>query len=147
MADVFLSYARADAAAARVGYLMYSGRPAEVLELVRDSAERPLEITQDFADAVRATAEGLAGNIPTSAAVAKDLDFLGRNPLAALQVAQACAALGAADHAFAILDGIISASENGLERRPPAAISIASRTACSTLRCGRCGLTRGSRHC
>ena len=89
----------------RVGYLMYSGRPAEVLELVRDSAERPLEITQDFADAVRATAEGLAGNIPASAAVARDLEFLGRNPLAVLQVAQACAALGAADHAFAILDG------------------------------------------
>ena len=89
----------------RIGYLMYSGRPAEALELLGGGAERPLEITQDYADAVRATAAGLAGKMSTSAAVESDLQFLTRNPQTALQVAQACAALGSADDSFAILDG------------------------------------------
>ena len=89
----------------RLGYLMYSGRAGEALDLLGSGAERPIEIMQDFVDAVAATAGALAGKRSRAEAVAADLDFLRRNPTSALQVAQACAALGSPDDAFAILDG------------------------------------------
>ena len=89
----------------RVGYLMYTGRPGEALELLRDGAERPADVTQAYVDAVRQTAESLGGTRPASSAIAGNLDYLQDNPAAALQVAQASAALGDAGTAFEIFDG------------------------------------------
>ena len=89
----------------RVGYLMYTGRPGEALELLREGAERPADVTQAYVDAVRNTAEALGGTRPASSAIAGNLDYLQDNPAAALQVAQASAALGDAGTAFEIFDG------------------------------------------
>ena len=89
----------------RVAYLMYSGRPTEALALFRESSQRPLELSADFIDAVRVTAEALAGQRDASDAIRQDLDYLGKDPKVALQVAHACAALGAPDQAFALFAG------------------------------------------
>jgi len=104
----------------RLGYLMYSGRPGEALDLLSSGTERPLEVTPDFADAARATAEGLAGRILPAAAVSADLDFLSRNPAFALQVAQACSALGSTNDAFAILEGYYFSRGKWASAAPPA---------------------------
>lgn len=104
----------------RLGYLMYSGRPGEALDLLGSGAERPLEISQDFVNAVATTAGALAGKAPRPAAVATDLDFLTRNPMTALQVAQACAALGSPDAAFEILDGYYLGTGKWAATAPPA---------------------------
>jgi len=89
----------------RVAYLMYSGRAGEALDLLRDDAELPTEIRDDFVRAMRATAEALAGTRPAPSAIVETLTFLRSNPAAALHVANACSALGALDDAFAILEG------------------------------------------
>ena len=89
----------------RLTYLMYSGRPVEALALLSDDAERPVDVPQDQVDAVRATAEALAGKRTASEAVKEQLAFLESNPSAALQIANALAALGAAEAAFRIFDG------------------------------------------
>ena len=104
----------------RVGYLIFSGRPAEALDLLTSGAERPLEVTQEFANAASATAEGLAGKISRSAAIATNLELLAGNPVFALQVAQACAALGSADHAFQIFDGYYFGRGRWAATAPPA---------------------------
>ena len=89
----------------RMAYLMYSGRPAEALALFREGAERPVELTPEFINAVRVTAEALAGQRGAADAISQDLEYLNNDPRVALQVAHACAALGDKDEAFALLDG------------------------------------------
>jgi hypothetical protein len=89
----------------RVAYLMYSGRAGEALDLLRDEAERPPEIQEDFIRAIRSTAESLDGKRSAGSAVEEALAFLGTNPASALHVANACSALGALDDTFEILDG------------------------------------------
>jgi tetratricopeptide (TPR) repeat protein len=89
----------------RVAYLMYSGRAGEALELLRENAERPNEIRDDFVQAIRAVAEALAGARPPHSAVDEALTFLRRNPVSALHVANACSALNALDDTFEILGG------------------------------------------
>ena len=49
--------------------------------------------------------EALAGRRPRPEAVSHDLDYLRDNPASALQVAQACVALGDPKAAFPLLDG------------------------------------------
>lgn len=88
-----------------VTYLMYSGRPGEALRILRDAAEAPIEIRPDHLATLRETAEGLARQRPLAQAVARNLAYLRDNPGFALQAAQACAALGSAATAFALLDG------------------------------------------
>jgi hypothetical protein len=89
----------------RIPYLMYSGRPTEALGLLREDAERPTEIGDDLVRAMRAVAQALGGERPPPSAVEEALSFLRGNPAAALPVANACCALGALDHSFAIFDG------------------------------------------
>ena len=89
----------------RVGYLMYTGRPGEALELLREGAERPIDVTQPTSTRSGNTAEALGGTRPASSAIAGNLDYLRDNPAMALQVAQASAALGDAGAAFEIFDG------------------------------------------
>jgi hypothetical protein len=89
----------------RVPYLMYSGRAGEALDLLRDGAERPPEIRDDFVRGMRAAAAALAGAQPAGSAVDDLLAFLRENPGGALNVANACSALGALDDMFAILEG------------------------------------------
>jgi tetratricopeptide (TPR) repeat protein len=89
----------------RVPYLMYSGRPAEALDLLREGAERPTDIDDGLVRALRSVAEALAGERPSGSAVQDTLAFLRPNHRAALRVANACCALGALDDAFEILDG------------------------------------------
>ena len=54
---------------------------------------------------MRGNAEAIAGQRPAAAAISRNLDYLRGNPTAALNVAQACAALGDAETPFAIFDG------------------------------------------
>ena len=89
----------------RVAYLMYSGRPTDALELLREGAERPTEIGEDLVQPMRAVAQALGGQRPARSAVEEALSFLGKNPVAALRIANACSALGALDDTFEILDG------------------------------------------
>ncbi len=90
---------------ARLAYLMYSGRPAEALAVLRDTTDRPPELKAEFFEAVRMTAEALAGHRPPAQAVSHDLEYLQANPSAALQVTQACVALGAKQTAIELLNG------------------------------------------
>ena len=89
----------------RVAYLMYTGRPIEALEVLRRQADWPIEIKPDFISAVQMTAEALAGQFSSSDAIKAALDYLEKNPAAALQVAQACVALGDPATAFSLFDG------------------------------------------
>jgi hypothetical protein len=89
----------------RVAYLMYSGRPSEALVLFREGVERPVELSAEFLDAVRVTAEALAGQRDASDAIRQDLAYLKTDVKVALPVAHACAALGDPDQAFALLNG------------------------------------------
>jgi hypothetical protein len=89
----------------RLAYLMYSGRPAEALAILENPTDLPLELKAEYVTAVRRTAEALAGRRPRSEAVRHDLDYLRDNPNSALQVAQACVALGDPDAAFRLFDG------------------------------------------
>ena len=89
----------------RLAYLMFTGRPGEALEILRRQADWPIEVRPDFISAVRTTAEALAGQRPRAEAIASALDYLGNNPSAVLQVAQACVALGGAPTAFALYRG------------------------------------------
>jgi hypothetical protein len=84
----------------RAAYLMYSGRPAETLSLLRDGAELPNEISSDFVNAMRLTAEALAGTRPSHSAVEEALGYLHANAGEALRVATACTALGALENAL-----------------------------------------------
>jgi tetratricopeptide (TPR) repeat protein len=89
----------------RIAYLMYSGRPGEALELLREDAERPTEIGEDLVQPMRAVAQALGGQRPPRSAVDEALAFLDKNPAAALRIANACSALGALADTFQILDG------------------------------------------
>lgn len=89
----------------RLAYLMYSGRPAEALAILQNPTELPLELKAEYVTAVRMTAEALAGRRPRDEAVKHDLDYLHENPNSALQVAQACVALGDPKAAFGLFDG------------------------------------------
>ena len=102
-----------------LAYLMYTGRPGEALELLREGAERPADVTSDYDDAARKTAEALAGRVPAAAAISQLLGYLRNTPAAALQAAQACAALGDAASAFAIFDGYYFGEGEWAQVAPP----------------------------
>ena len=89
----------------RAAYLMYSGRPGEVLTMMDNSAVHPAELASDYLETLRATAGALAGHNGKAAAIDLNLAYLQANPAWALQIAQAVVALGAADKAFELLDG------------------------------------------
>lgn len=89
----------------RLGYLLYSGRPSEALAMLDDAATRPDGIPIAVVDAARATAEALIGKGDPTAAVKANLAYLEKSPSKAPQVAQACAAVGDADTALALLRG------------------------------------------
>lgn len=89
----------------RIAYLMYSGRPEEALEVLARRSDWPIEVRPEFLEAIGATAEALAGRRTPTSAVATALEYLGDNPQSALQVAQACVALGDAASAYALFDG------------------------------------------
>lgn len=103
----------------RLAYLTFGGRPGEALELLREDAERPADVSQDFVEALRATGEGLAGRRPASAAIGLQLDYLKRTPAAALQVAQACAALGDPGSALEICEGYFFGEGRWARVAPP----------------------------
>jgi hypothetical protein len=90
---------------ARVTYLMYSGRPAEVLRSLEEPADIPVELNADYLASLRTTAGALTGKQSTSEAVDFSLGFAKRRPSAGLDVAQACVALGSPAAAFELLQG------------------------------------------
>ena len=90
---------------ARVGYLMYSGRPADILRILREPADIPVELNQDYLMTLRTTAEALSGQAPVEPAVARNLEYLRSRPAAGLDAAQACVALKSPEAAFDILQG------------------------------------------
>jgi len=89
----------------RLAYLMYSGRPQEVLDLLQRPRDLPIEIKEDYVEAVRAIAEALANRRPSTQAVSAVLEYLRDNPNSALQAAQACVALSDAATAYSIFNG------------------------------------------
>ena len=90
---------------ARVNYLMYSGRPADVLRILREPADIPVELNQDYLTTLRMTADALSGQAAADAAIARNLEYLRSRPAAGLDTAQACVALKAPEAAFDILQG------------------------------------------
>ena len=89
----------------RIGFLMYSGRTKELLTLLRDTRDHPPELSTQFIATVDTTAKALAGERDRSDAIRHNLDFVEAQPLMALPVAQACAALQDSDTAFSLLQG------------------------------------------
>ena len=88
----------------RLSYLMYSGRPAEALELLHNESERPPGTPADLVQAIDATAKAIAGQGPRSDGVARGLAYLKTSPAAVFGVVHACAALDL-NTAFALLEG------------------------------------------
>lgn len=103
----------------RLEYLMYSGRASEALDLLGDMNERPSGTAAEFIDSVEATAQALEGTGDQRKAVKASLAFLETNPSAALQVAQACAAVGAAGTALRLLEGYYFAAGEWAKLAPP----------------------------
>jgi hypothetical protein len=89
----------------RLAYLMYSGRPAEALELLHNESERPPGTPADLVQAMDATAKAIAGQGPASDAVARGLAYLKTSPAAVFGVVHACAMLNDLDTTFALLEG------------------------------------------
>ena len=89
----------------QIAYLLYSGRASEALAILNDSEERPLDVLPDLVEAASATARALTGQVSTKEGVASNLAYLKTNPLRALAVAQACAAMGDSVTSFDILNG------------------------------------------
>jgi tetratricopeptide (TPR) repeat protein len=89
----------------RLAYLMYTGRAAEALALVRNKAEIPPGTPTALIAAFDAVASALAGEGSSTEASMRSQDFLNSQPDAALGVVQACTALGDLSTTFAILQG------------------------------------------
>jgi tetratricopeptide (TPR) repeat protein len=88
----------------QLAYLTYSGRTSEARDLLRDS-QRPADISKDYASVAEATIAALAGQGDAGDAINRNVAYLRSQPSAVFTVAHACAALGAAESAFSILDG------------------------------------------
>jgi tetratricopeptide (TPR) repeat protein len=104
----------------QVAYLLYSGRASEALEVLNDSEGRPLDVLPDLVQVASATAKALTGQISAKEGVASNLAYLKNNPLRALVVAQACAAMGDALASFEILNGYYFAEGKWAALVPPA---------------------------
>jgi hypothetical protein len=90
---------------ARIGYLTYSGRPSDALELLGNQSERPPGTSREVIDALGATAAALAGRASAADAVNRNLGLLKSNPAAVFAATHAATALGDAQTAFALLRG------------------------------------------
>ncbi len=89
----------------RIAYLMYSGRPAEALQLLRDPSERPLGTSMAIVQAGEATATVLNGRGTVADSRARNLKVLDAEPGAVFEIVHSCAALGDLETAFALLRG------------------------------------------
>lgn len=102
----------------RMAYLMFSGRALEALALI-DSPERPGAIPPGLIAAAKATGQALTGAIAASAAIEANLHLARGTPGSALQVAQACAALGDGSTAMALLRGYYFGKGDWAALAPP----------------------------
>ena len=89
----------------RLHYLMFSGRTLDALDLLGDQAERPPGTSNEFVQAVGATASGLAGRGSAKAAVASNIALLKSDPAAVFLAAHASTALSDTQTALALLRG------------------------------------------
>jgi hypothetical protein len=89
----------------RLAYLMYSGRPADALEILQNNNERPPGTPPDLVQAMEATAKALAGQQTASEAVVRGIAYVKKDPAALFGVVHASAALGDLDTMFSLLDG------------------------------------------
>jgi tetratricopeptide (TPR) repeat protein len=103
----------------RVAYLMFSGRPADALNLIHDSSERPPGTPQAVVKAMDSTAKALAGQGSTPDAVAMNLAVLANEPAAIFGAVHAAAALDDRETALGLLHGYYF-SEGGWARTAPA---------------------------
>lgn len=104
----------------RLEYLMYSGRPAEALQLLGTATERPLQVSRSFSESATATAAALAGRLPRADAIEANLECLAEDRTVPLQIAQACAALNGLRESFEILDGYYFGKGKWASTAPPA---------------------------
>jgi tetratricopeptide (TPR) repeat protein len=89
----------------RIAYLLYSGRPAEALAILRDRSNHPRDLTPGVVDAVTATAEALTGQKPKEEAISASLRFVRKHPELTHPMAHAVAALGDKPTVIALLTG------------------------------------------
>jgi tetratricopeptide (TPR) repeat protein len=102
-----------------LAYLTYSGRASEARALLRDP-NRPPEISSDYVSAASATVDAVAGQEKAADAIERNLAYLKGEAAAVFMVAHACAALGAADPLFAILNGYYFGQGDWRSTAPPA---------------------------
>ncbi|HEU0311616.1 MAG TPA: TIR domain-containing protein [Sphingomicrobium sp.] len=104
----------------QIAYLLYSGRASEALAILNDVEERPLDVPTGLIEAASATARALTGQMSKQDAVEANLSFLRTNPVPALAVAQACAAIGDVATSFDLLDGYYFGERQWAALAPPA---------------------------
>ena len=88
---------------ARIALLMHSGRASAAINLI-DSG-RPSEYSSAKLEAAHATARAMGDNEDPRATVSLNLETVEKGELEPLTCAARCAALGAADDCFALLNG------------------------------------------
>jgi tetratricopeptide (TPR) repeat protein len=89
----------------RVAYLLFSGRAGEATALIDNPAERPPGASSAQLAAMRETAATLRDGATANPPISAKLAYLRETPSAALPVAQACSAVGAAAAAMSVLRG------------------------------------------
>jgi hypothetical protein len=103
----------------RIAHLLFSGRPAEALDLLANRSERPPDTMPELVDAFEAIGEALTGRRGATDAVSACLAYLKTRPAAAMQVAQAIAALGDPGKAIALSEGYYFGQGEWADLAPP----------------------------
>jgi tetratricopeptide (TPR) repeat protein len=103
----------------RLAYLMYSGRPLDALAILHNEVERPPGTPEGLVQALDATAKALAGQGDTRSAVGSGLRYLKTTPTAVFGVVHACASLGEASTAIALLRGYYFSEGSWAQLSPP----------------------------
>jgi Flp pilus assembly protein TadD len=102
-----------------LAYLMYSGRPSEALQLLRNQAERPPATSRALVEAMEATATALARRSSARDAIDRNLALVKSEPASVFATAHAATALGDETTALALLRGYYFAEGEWASVAPP----------------------------
>lgn len=103
----------------RIAYLLYSGRASEALSILRDTAKHPRDLLPGMVDAATATARALTGEVGRGEAIAGNLAVLKTNPVPALAISHALAALGDVQAVMSLLNGYYFSQGEWASLAPP----------------------------